>query len=126
MTTRRLLEQVACGRLSSGDARAMLDKMDREKRERRKRTAPKRADRVRAKEERKATRRENMAAIRALVVERAGGRCEVCGADSAHVACEAHHLVAGGLRRHRESVETVILLCLDCHRAYHRSDVTVM
>jgi 5-methylcytosine-specific restriction endonuclease McrA len=69
-----------------------------------------------------AERRERMATIRATVMERAGGLCELCGAK----ASEAHHLLSGPLRRVRESVDTVIALCVDCHRAIHRGDLDAL
>ena len=78
------------------------------------------------KEERREERNSAFDEIRKKVYDRAEGRCEVCGVDAGDVLCQAHHLISGGLRRHRESVETVMLLCADCHRAYHRSVPAVL
>jgi 5-methylcytosine-specific restriction endonuclease McrA len=70
----------------------------------------------------RAGRRERMAKIRATVMERAGGLCELCGAP----ASEAHHLLSGPLRRARESVDTVIALCMSCHRQIHGNDLAAL
>ena len=59
------------------------------------------------------------AQIRFEVDLRAEGRCELCGLS----AIEMHHLIGGSSRRSSESVSTVILLCLGCHRAWHRGDL---
>jgi len=50
--------------------------------------------------------------IRRQVMERSGGRCELCGA----VAGELHHIISGrGKRKQYERVETCIMLCHRCH-----------
>lgn len=48
------------------------------------------------------------------VLERSGGICEVCGA--ADYMCQLHHIIGGrGKRKQHETVESVMLLCWDCH-----------
>ena len=47
------------------------------------------------------------------VLERSKGLCEVCYAPGA----ELHHIIYGkGKRKQHETVESVVLLCWDCHR----------
>ena len=47
------------------------------------------------------------------VLERSKGLCEVCYAPGA----ELHHIIYGkGKRKQHETVESVILLCYECHR----------
>lgn len=55
---------------------------------------------------------------------RAAGRCEVC--LRLGFVLQAHHLVSGGLRRHRESAETIVMICADDHRAIHRNDLDAL
>lgn len=48
------------------------------------------------------------------VLERSGGLCEECGV--ADYMCQLHHIIGGrGKRKQHETVESVILLCWDCH-----------
>lgn len=85
----------------------------------------KRGDRGRGAEKRakRRTRRERMASIRETVMERAQGHCEVCATGRAE---EAHHVIGGGLRRVRESVDTVLALCGDCHRGIHAGNLDAL
>lgn len=47
------------------------------------------------------------------VLERSKGLCEVCYAPGT----ELHHIIYGkGKRKEHETVESVVLLCWDCHR----------
>lgn len=47
------------------------------------------------------------------VLERSKGLCEVCYAPGA----ELHHIIHGkGKRKQHETVESVVLLCWECHR----------
>ena len=73
-----------------------------------------------AREKRNEERKANLEAAVALVKERAGDTCEVCGRSDLRL--EVDHLASGGLRRHRESPETLLLVCCDDHRSKHRSD----
>lgn len=48
------------------------------------------------------------------VLERSGGLCENCGA--ADYMCQLHHIIKGrGKRKQCETVESVLLLCWNCH-----------
>jgi len=52
------------------------------------------------------------------VKNRANGRCELCGKLTSEL--QLHHVISGyGRRREHESVETCIMLCVECHRAVH-------
>ena len=56
--------------------------------------------------------------IRAQRLSICGHRCELCG--DYKQALEMHHVFGGnGRRRQCECVETVRMLCLDCHRKIH-------
>ena len=47
------------------------------------------------------------------VLERSKGLCEVCYAPGT----ELHHIIYGkGKRKEHETVESVVLLCYECHR----------
>lgn len=49
-------------------------------------------------------------------VARSAGRCEYCGNYSHEL--EMHHILSGkGRRRQQERLETVVMLCYDCHRS---------
>jgi len=50
-----------------------------------------------------------MTRIRETVMRRSGGHCETCATGR---AVEAHHVLSGPLRRVKESVDTVLALCL--------------
>jgi 5-methylcytosine-specific restriction protein A len=52
--------------------------------------------------------------LRRLVLDRAGGRCERCGA----VADDAHHLVARA-RGGADTLDNLEALCEDCHAEEH-------
>lgn len=103
------------------DARELLAKTTAE-RARSARVRVKASPRVAAKAAERKTRNERMAEIRAVVMKKAGGLCEMCGAP----ATEAHHLISGPLRRRLESADTVIALCFDCHRSVHRGDLDAL
>ncbi len=107
---------------SLAELQAWAGDLEQRVREHARRTAPKRAGSKAAKAGKRVERNARMAEIRARVMERARGRCELCGTP----ASEAHHVLGGGLRRHRESVETVLALCPECHRALHRSNETTL
>ena len=52
------------------------------------------------------------------VSERAGGLCELCGQ---YKPLSLHHIIGGqGKRRQHETVESCIMLCVDCHEAVHK------
>ena len=56
--------------------------------------------------------------VYAAVRKRANGRCELCGKLTNDL--QMHHVVSGyGRRKAHESVETCIMLCVECHRAVH-------
>lgn len=46
------------------------------------------------------------------VLERSEGLCEVCYMQG----IELHHIIFGSSRKACERVESVILLCMECHR----------
>lgn len=47
------------------------------------------------------------------VTERSEGMCQVCG----RMGTEMHHCCSGGgKRKQHESVESIVLLCMECHR----------
>lgn len=47
------------------------------------------------------------------VLERSKGLCEVCYAPGT----ELHHIIYGkGKRKQHETIESVVLLCYECHR----------
>lgn len=47
------------------------------------------------------------------VLERSKGLCEVCYQPGS----ELHHIIKGkGKRKEHETIESIILLCWDCHR----------
>lgn len=47
------------------------------------------------------------------VIERSKGLCEVCYREGR----ELHHIVKGnGKRKQHESPESIMMLCIDCHR----------
>lgn len=73
-----------------------------------------------SREQRRDERRKRMADVREAVLIRADGKCEVCGRTG--FVLEAHHLLSGPLRRLEESPETVLAICMDCHRGLHRND----
>lgn len=51
------------------------------------------------------------------VIERAGGRCEVCKTPG---PLEIHHIIFGaGKRKKYEREETLTALCINCHRGTH-------
>jgi len=54
------------------------------------------------------------------VRKRANGRCELCGKLTNDL--QMHHVVSGyGRRKAHESVETCIMLCVECHAEVHRN-----
>jgi hypothetical protein len=66
----------------------------------------------------KALRAARTAAIRAEVMERADGKCELCGGPG---ALEMHHLERGsGRRREHQTIGNCMGICGFCHREYHR------
>ena len=111
-------EKVIARILSSPDAKAEAEKVYAELRAIRGRKRAKRTPT--SKEKRNEERKANLEAAVALVKERAGDKCEVCGRSDLRL--EVDHLASGGLRRHRESPETLLLVCCDDHRSKHRSD----
>jgi hypothetical protein len=92
------------------------------KRSSRRRTAPRRKP---GEEKKSASRRERTAEIarlREVAFAFTGGRCLACMGElpwNWHL----HHLVSGGLRRHRESERNTVALCPACHHLAHRNDV---
>lgn len=76
------------------------------------------------KDERREERNIRLKVAREVAEARAGGKCEVCGRTG--FILQAHHLVSGGLRRHRESAETLLMICADDHRAIHRGDLDTL
>jgi len=58
--------------------------------------------------------------VYAAVRNRANGRCELCGKLTNDL--QMHHVVSGyGRRKAHESVETCIMLCVECHAEVHRN-----
>lgn len=47
------------------------------------------------------------------------GECELCQRTR---GTEAHHVLSGPDRRRKESPETMLWLCLPCHRRLHAGD----
>ncbi len=82
------------------------------------RTAPKRAGSVAKKKATREERNERTAAIRALCVERAQGRGELCGEPfSDFYPAEMCHLDGGsGKRRQQQSVENCLMEHHLCHQ----------
>ena len=74
----------------------------------------------------KAERRERMASLREALVHVAHEHCESCNTPTHAAEGEAHHLESAGLRRHREELGSLVWLCKQCHRDYHRNDPEVM
>lgn len=66
-------------------------------------------------------RKERIAKIREVVMARADGLCEWCGAK--HMTLELHHVLQGASRRSEERQETCAAVCWDCHRQWHRHDL---
>lgn len=51
-----------------------------------------------------------------VVLERSKGVCEVCGAADYRV--QLHHIIKGrGKRKQHETIDSVILLCWNCHHS---------
>jgi Fic family protein len=76
------------------------------------------------KEAAKAERSDRLALLRMRALDRrSDGACEFC---ETALATELHHLLSGGLRRHREELSTVAMICGECHRDYHRGDVQTL
>jgi 5-methylcytosine-specific restriction endonuclease McrA len=73
------------------------------------------------KAEKRKAHREETSAIRAAVMKRADGRCEVCGASEApYNPLHMHHTVMGsGKRRQQQNVSNCVALCMGCHRKAH-------
>lgn len=65
-----------------------------------------------------AERLENWTQTRAIVLRRAGGRCELCGCHG--FALDCHHLASGPLRRKYEAPNAVVAVCRPCHLAWHK------
>jgi hypothetical protein len=81
------------------------------------------------KAQRKDERRERAKEIRAAVFARAAGRCEwsyLAAPAAQPMPTEWHHVIGGGLRRHRESVETTCAICTTCHRGWERGNDIVL
>lgn len=63
----------------------------------------------------RATKKEETADIRAAVMERAGGACEICGAHETNLSpLELHHAL--GRVRARQAAENCLASCRSCHR----------
>ena len=69
-------------------------------------------------------------AMKQLLVEERGGKCERCGYDKCIAALEWHHLdpsakeggiigTTAGIVRQREEASKCILVCANCHRELH-------
>lgn len=86
--------------------------------DRTRRVKAKRAPLVRAQKATKAQRQDNWQRTRAAVLERAGGRCELCGAHG--FALDCHHLASGPLRRKYEAPNSVVACCRSCHNGWHK------
>lgn len=56
---------------------------------------------------------QEWALLRAMVIERDAGDCQLCGAPGVHV----HHFTY--VRVTREALEDLVLLCVPCHEAMH-------
>jgi hypothetical protein len=84
------------------------------------RSAPKHLAPGVSKDARRIERGIRLKVAREMVMIRADGRCELCGRSG--YVLEAHHMISGPLRRVKESAETMIAVCADCHRAQTRGD----
>jgi len=116
----RILSLVAAREIGpqiATDARTVQPELERMAREP-KRREPKVTAAGVSVEQRRDERRKRMADIREALRVKAGGECERCFS----LGTEAHHVIGGGLRRHRESLNTMLLLCEDDHRLLHRGD----
>ena len=58
--------------------------------------------------------------IRTQRIELCKGKCEYCGAGG---RLEMHHVFGGRMRKKLESLETVVMLCPDCHRGKNSFNV---
>jgi hypothetical protein len=100
-------------------AMSILDRYTKGRLRRLEKSRPRRAEKQAARDERNA----GMATIRAEVMRRAAGTCELCHNDKVH---EVHHLIGGAMRRKMEATNTCIGLCLTCHRNVHDSEWATM
>jgi hypothetical protein len=89
-----------------------------------KRRKVKSAPRVKAEKGTKAQRADNWQRVKALVLGRASGRCELCGAGGFNLDC--HHLAPGSLRKKYEAPNAVVATCRTCHRQWHSGVVTAL
>lgn len=74
---------------------------------------------------------------RAIVVEKMGGKCQLCGYARCEAALELHHRVAdekdpkyntiknGNIERLLREAAKCILVCANCHREIHAGIVTI-
>lgn len=110
-------EQTADGLGAPARVVEAIDRLCAKPRRPRKSLAPGKSATDRCKE-----RRERMSMIRTVVMDREDGRCELCGGKAEH----AHHVIQGGRRRARESVNTVLALCAPCHHALHGGSLPIL
>ena len=113
-----VLEAAASGKISE-EIRARASWILGEESHARKRKLGKSLPRRKAAEAGALASRQKRAELRAQVFERAGGRCECCGARP---PAELHHLLSGPVRRRSEAFENTTALCCYCHRDLHRSE----
>ena len=73
------------------------------------------------RDEKRTTRREEMAALREAVMKRAGGKCEACGMSSTRLHCD-HWQGGVGRRRAEQSIATTWALCPSCDFARTRNN----
>ncbi len=62
--------------------------------------------------------------LRHDVIIRANGRCETCRVPVP--PGELHHVLSGSQRRRRESMSSLLFVCVACHHALHRNDLEVL
>lgn len=74
----------------------------------------------------RAEREARLLAIRGALLDETGGFCAVCRCVIGIGDMEAHHIVSGGLRRHRERKETMVALCHGCHTGDGHNNPEVM
>lgn len=101
--------------LRGDDLRAEAERVLSARKRRRERGRPSRE----AREAKREGRNERLAVEVAAVKERSGGKCEWGDQFVSFPATEIHHLIGGGLRRHREDRTTLAHICDRCHRGYH-------
>ena len=118
---------VACA-ANSVPERVFLDANDliRSERREKERKREKRAPRVTSERNARQERSDRLAILRAVLLDETGSTCAICPRILTLDTMELHHLVSGGLRRHRERKETCAPLCKPCHTGEgHNNEATM-